>query len=150
MNKVEKRKGKRKMWIVILIVIGVIVAGLSGGLLADAPSRREIAKLTFSEGKFRDLHDGTYIGEFKGKKSHMRDAKVEVVIADGKISNITILKGALDKEGKPAELTHGLSMNDLFNKVITSQTLEVDVISGATLTSKAHLKAVENALEQAK
>ncbi|HHV58206.1 MAG TPA: FMN-binding protein, partial [Firmicutes bacterium] len=34
-------------------------------------------------------------------------------------------------------------------EVIKSQSLQVDVISGATLTSKAHLKAVENALEQA-
>jgi uncharacterized protein with FMN-binding domain len=37
----------------------------------------------------------------------------------------------------------------LFRHVIESQSLQVDVISGATLTSKAHLKALENALEQA-
>lgn len=44
----------------------------------------------------------------------------------------------------------GISIGDLFRHVIESQSLQVDVISGATLTSKAHLKALENALEQAK
>jgi uncharacterized protein with FMN-binding domain len=37
----------------------------------------------------------------------------------------------------------------LFDRVIEAQSLQVDAISGATLTSKAYLKAVENALEQA-
>ncbi|WP_368487958.1 FMN-binding protein [Clostridium sp. BJN0013] len=39
-------------------------------------------------------------------------------------------------------------MEDLFQKVIELQSLQVDIISGATLTSKAHLKALENALKQ--
>ena len=37
----------------------------------------------------------------------------------------------------------------LFSRVIDQQTLKADVISGATITSKMHLKAVENALGQA-
>ena len=34
--------------------------------------------------------------------------------------------------------------------VIERQTLQVDVISGATVTMKAYLKSIENALEKAK
>lgn len=64
-------------------------------------------------------------------------------------AKIIILKGALDSEGKPQKLKDGRGIDDLFNDVIESQTLNVDVISGATLTCKAHLKALENALEQA-
>ncbi|QAT63508.1 FMN-binding protein [Acidilutibacter cellobiosedens] len=37
----------------------------------------------------------------------------------------------------------------MFDNVVKSQTLQVDVINGATLTSKVHLKALENALKQA-
>ena len=37
----------------------------------------------------------------------------------------------------------------LYERVIEDQTLQVDTISGATLTSKAYLQAVENALLQA-
>lgn len=117
--------------------------------VADAPSRRETRELTFSDVKFKNLVDGTYIGEFKGEKSRLRDAKVEVTISGGEITDIAILKGAVDKEGKPAKLTGGRDIDDLFNTAIQAQTLQVDVVSGATLTSKAHLKALENALEQA-
>ncbi len=55
----------------------------------------------------------------------------------------------MDIEGKPAKLTGDKSISDLFENVIKSQTLQVDVISGATLTSKTHLKALENAIRQA-
>ncbi|WP_206172748.1 FMN-binding protein [Acidilutibacter cellobiosedens] len=55
----------------------------------------------------------------------------------------------MDKEGNSAELTGGLSIDDMFDNVVKSQTLQVDVINGATLTSKVHLKALENALKQA-
>lgn len=148
MSKPEKRKVK-KMATVVLIVIAVVGIGLLGGFLADAPSRQEAGKLSFSDVKFKNLIDGTYIGEFKGEKSHLRDASVEVMISGGEVADITILKGAVDKEGKPTELRAGRDIDDLFNDAIQSQTLQVDVISGATLTSKTHLKALENALEQA-
>lgn len=149
MSDTGKRKGKRKMWIIILIIVGVIAAGSLGGILADAPGRREIRELTFSAVDFKKLRNGTYVGECTGTRSHSRDAKVEVIISGGKISDIKILKGALDSKGKPAKLTGGRSIDDLFNNVVESQSLQVDVISGATLTSTAHLKALENALEQA-
>jgi uncharacterized protein with FMN-binding domain len=147
-NKAGKKK-KIKVWIVILIIVGVIAVILVGGLLVSAPGRREVKELTITDVDNKKLQDGTYRGEYTGKKDHFRDTQVEVMISNGKISGIKILKGALDKEGQPAKLTGGLTINDLFDRVIESQSLQVDVISGATLTSKAHLKAVENALEQA-
>jgi len=75
---------------------------------------------------------------------------VKVTISGGEISDIEILKGAVDKEGQPLKIKAGKSIEDLFNEVVESESLQVDVISGATLTSKTHLKALENALEQAK
>lgn len=149
MTKTGKGKVSRKMWIVILSIVVVIAVGALGGILADAPGRREIADISLLPLDFKSLRDGTYTGEYKGTKSHFRDTKVEVVVSEGKIIEAKILKGALDKEGKPSKLTGGHSIEDLFNNVIKSHTLQVDVISGATLTSKAHLKALENALEQA-
>lgn len=149
MSDSNKRKGKRKMWIVLLVIVVVLACGALGGIMADAPGRHEIADLSFLPVNFKNLHDGTFTGEYKGRKSHSRDTKVEVTIAGGEITNIKILKGALNKEGQPAKLTGGKSIEDLFGNVVKSQTLQVDVISGATLTSKAHLKALEDALEQA-
>lgn len=135
------------MWIIIIVAI-IGVAAL-GGIFADAPGRNEIKVLNFSDVKFKNLRDGTFIGEYKGAKSHFRDTKVEITVSKGEISDIKILKGALNKDGEPVKLTGGHSVDDLFNNAVQSQTLKVDVISGATVTSKAHLKALENALEQA-
>lgn len=149
MSKTTNRKGKRKMWIVMLIIAIVIVGGILGGILADASRRNEIRALSIMPVDFKSLQDGTYVGKYTGAKSHMSDTKVEVTISEGEISDIKVLKGALDKEGNPVKLTGGRSIDDLFNQVIEAETLQVDVISGATLTSKTHLKALENALKQA-
>ncbi len=149
MSNNAKRKGKNKMWIIIMAIIGVIALGVIIGISLSAPGRREVKELTISAVDFGKLRDGTYVGEYTGTKDHSRDTQVEVTITGGKISDIKILKGALDKEGKPAELTGGKNIEDLFDSVVKSKSLQVDVISGATLTSKAHLKALENALKQA-
>ena len=37
---------------------------------------------------------------------------------------------------------------ELFNKVIKTQDTNVDIISGATVPSKAYLKSIENALSK--
>ena len=145
----ERRKGKIRVCIVILVILGIVVVALGGGFLSDASGRRDVQELTINEVDFKRLRYGVYVGEYIGTKNHSRDTEVQVTLSESKISDIKILKGALDKEGKPAELTGGLSIGDLFDNVIKSQSLQVDVISGATLTSKTHLKALENALEQA-
>ncbi|KWX89223.1 FMN-binding protein [Paenibacillus riograndensis] len=144
-----RKKRKIKKWIVICIILGVIALVILGGILFSAPGRREVGRLTFGDIDFKKLHNGIYVGQFTGTKDHFRDTKVQVTIRGGQISDIQILKGAIDKQGKPLERKRGQSIADLFGHVIQSQSLQVDVISGATLTSKAHLKALENALKQA-
>jgi len=44
-----------------------------------------------------------------------------------------------------SSLTPDIS-DDLFKEIIKNQNIKIDVISGATATSKAYLKSVENAL----
>ncbi|HEX2958115.1 MAG TPA: FMN-binding protein [Chitinispirillaceae bacterium] len=137
------------MRIVILVIFGVLAVGGFIAMSIDAPGRKEIQQLSFSNGELPKLNDGTFIGEYTGTKSHLRDTKVEVRISGGEISDVKIVKGALDKEGKPLVMTKGKSIQTIFDDVQKKRTLQVDVISGATLTSKTHLKALENALEQA-
>ncbi|MDF2922302.1 MAG: FMN-binding domain protein [Paenibacillaceae bacterium] len=149
MGNAAGRKGKKKMWIGIAITAGIIAAVSAGGILFTEQGRREVRELKIAAMDFKKLRDGTYVGEYKGIKDHSRDTQIEATVSGGKLSGIKIKKGALDKTGNPAKLTGGLSIDDLFDKVIESQSLQVDVISGATLTSKAHLKGLENALEQA-
>ncbi len=142
-----KRKGKIKM--VVLIILGVLIAGMGAGIIFTGPGRQEAMNLTFSDAGFANLRDGTYVGEYKGQKDSMRNNKVQITVALGKVSEIKVLEGALAKHDKPVELRNGMTIDTLFGKVIQSQSLGVDVISGATITSKVHLKAVENALASA-
>lgn len=140
---------KGKIRLILLIIASTIVLSTTIALLADAPGRRELQILTIGNIDFTKLQDGTYIGEYNAAKGNFRNASVEVTISEGKITKINILEGALDSNGNPAELTKGKTIDDLFQKVRETKSLQVDAISGATLTSKAHLKALENALKQA-
>lgn len=137
-----------KVWLIVLILLGVGVLGTMIALLADTPERQELQMLTIGNVDFNKLQDGTYVGEYNGTKGNSRDVTVEVTIFGGEITDIKILKGALDSDGNPVEVTDGMTMDDLLQRVIRSKSLQVDAISGATLTSKAHLKALENALRK--
>ena len=72
-----------------------------------------------------------------------------MTIAGGEIDRIRILKGAVDEQGNPAEIAGEMTIETLFGRVLEARSLQVDAISSATLTSKAHLKTLENALLQA-
>jgi uncharacterized protein with FMN-binding domain len=67
--------------------------------------------------------------------------ETEVTITGGKVTGIKLISGVEKRDGD--------SMEMLYDRVIKDQTLKVDTISGATLTSKAFLQGVENALIQA-
>jgi uncharacterized protein with FMN-binding domain len=149
MKNAKQRKGKSKVWIALLVVLVVIVGGMGVAMLVFEPGRREALNQTISEVDFKDLHDGVYTGEYKGTKDSLRNVKVQVTVSSGAVSEIKVIGGALANEKQTAEVRKGQSINDLLDRVIKSQSLQVDVISGATISSRVHLKAVENALEQA-
>lgn len=82
------------------------------------------------------VKDGAYEGEQVGD---LVSAKVEVVVKDGAITEIKLLK---HRHGP----WHGA--NSIVGRVIAAQSLKVDVVSGATSSSKVILKAIEKALEK--
>lgn len=81
-----------------------------------------------------DISDGEYIGEYSVAPVHV---KVSVTIADHEITGITIL-----------EHDNGLgsAAESIVNDIVAAQSLETDAISGATVSSRCILKAVENAI----
>lgn len=70
-----------------------------------------------------------------------RANKVQITVSSGKVTDIKILE---HKENQKPEFT-----GELYGRVIKAQSLQVDTISGATITSRAYLKSVENALNKA-
>ena len=146
----NKPKCKRRIgWLIAFAVLLVIGGAGMMVVLADAPARNEIQALEIGQVDFNNLKDGVFTGKFEGMKGSSRNATVVVTIQDGEISDIRVTKGAVDESGAPVELTSGVTISDLFQRVLDSQSMQVDGISGATLTSKTHLKALESALLQA-
>jgi len=149
METTRKTKKKCRWWLIPTLLLIVLCAVGATAVLSDAPSRREISALSIGDVDFSNLKNGVYTGSFLGAEGNLRDTTVEVEIANGSVSNIRILKGAVDETGAPQEIGKGKTAYDLFDAVLRQKTMQVDVISGATLTSKTHLKALENALLQA-
>lgn len=137
-----KRKGIVRMIIIIPVILLIVVAlGLGGAAMLHSRERREGKNLPIAAIDFRKLNDGTYIGEYEGGMKKWRANKVQVTVFSGKVTAIKILE---HKENQKPEFT-----DKLYNRVIKAQSLQVDTISGATITSKAYLKSVENALIKA-
>lgn len=83
------------------------------------------------------VQDGTFQGDFSyGGFTY----EVSVTVKDHRIETIDILKNRDTKHARQAE--------GVIPKVISAQTVNVDVVTGATTTSKALLKAIENALKK--
>lgn len=83
------------------------------------------------------VSDGTYIGVCQNK---ILFAVVSVAIQDHEITGIEVV------EHKAAYLEQA---EQIAGAVCAKQSLEVDAITGATLTRDTMLKAIENALEGA-
>lgn len=90
-------------------------------------------------GKF-PYEDGEYIGKAKGFGGNIT---VAVVIKQEAIEKIRIIQNEADNEpyfGKA---------KTVLNSILSSQNVEVDVVSGATYSSKGIINAVKNALKTA-
>jgi uncharacterized protein with FMN-binding domain len=81
--------------------------------------------------------DGTYLGDFTyGGFTY----QVSVAVASHQIRDIAVVKNRTTSPAKKAE--------EAMKRVMEQQRNDVDAVSGATTTSKALLKAVENALNK--
>ena len=136
-------------WLWVVIPLGVIVVGMGAAFLWAMPGWNEARGLTFADLDFTKISDGTYVGEYVGTKDSLRNCKVEVTVEGGRVQGVKILGGALCNAEQKTLGTSGLTIGTLFQRVIDEQSLQVDVVSGASLTSKVHLKAIENALASA-
>ena len=83
------------------------------------------------------LKDGVYKGTYNGGRW---SNEVNVTLKDKKITQIDIVKNVVFEKTEVSR--------ELINKVIKKQDTNVDVIGGASVTSKAYLKSIENALSK--
>ncbi|NBC30920.1 MAG: FMN-binding protein [Spirochaetes bacterium] len=83
------------------------------------------------------IEDGTYAGGYDGGFTVV---DLTVTVSDGAMEEIELLRHD-NGRGEPAEA--------IIDDVLREQSLEVDTISGATISSKVILKSVERALTEA-
>jgi uncharacterized protein with FMN-binding domain len=127
-------------WVIAIGAV-VVVAGAAGafGWSKLMKEHKEARSVPLKAMDFSKLKDGTYRGGYEGGMYKWRANECDVTVANGKVTGIK-LAGSKDPSGERAQ--HQV----LYDRVIQAQSLQVDTISGSTLTSKAYLKAVEDAL----
>lgn len=86
------------------------------------------------------LTAGTYSQTVHG---HHSDVVVEVVLGESSIDGVTIIE-----EGETFNLADG-ALAGIPEQIVAAQTTNVDVVTGATYTSRAIMTAVENAITEA-
>ncbi|RDU25032.1 FMN-binding protein [Anaerosacchariphilus polymeriproducens] len=129
-------------WSIAIVFIAVLGIGGTIGWSKVSREHIEAKSLPLDGVDFNKLSDGTYIGEYEGGMYKWRTNKVQVTVASGKVTDIKLISSKELSENNTYHI-------DLYNRVLEEQTLKVDTISGATLTSKAYLQGIENALKQA-
>jgi len=128
---------KKKRVIVVVIIIIIIIIGGSlafNGLMAHF--EKNLEQITVSNVNLSKVEDGIFYGSYK---AFPVAAKVKVTVGNHKIIKIDIVEHK-NGQGSAAEV--------ITDKVIEAQTLEIDVVSGATYSSNVILKAIENALNK--
>jgi uncharacterized protein with FMN-binding domain len=119
----------------LCIFIFTALVGLTACMPADIKTTRDMSIESIDISKVKD---GVYQGSYSYAGS---DFLVEVTVKDHAIEDVKILEAFT---GTP----YSRKAQAIIDTVVAYQSVEVDVITGATTTSKAYLKCIENALRK--
>jgi uncharacterized protein with FMN-binding domain len=119
-----------------LLIVGIVIAALLGitaiGAFSGMSAVREMA---VNPVDLSEIADGLYPGSFrKGRFSY----SVEATVKDHRIQAVK------STGGKQAQ---GTVVRQILARIVEEQSVKVDTVSGASLTTKAVSKAIENALK---
>lgn len=130
---------KTRTKILIVIALLLLLTGIGAKLLLDSFGRdlEALADIPIADLSLADAADGTYEGSYS---AFPVSAKVEVTLADHRITEIDLTEHRTG-QGQDAEV--------LPDAVVAAQSLDVDIVSGATYSSVVILKAIEDALVSA-
>lgn len=123
---------KKKILIILLCTILFVLIGASLYLKRLV---NDVNSITVSNLNMANITDGIYVGKYSITPVYV---EVEVSVTEHKITNIKIIEHENGLGGKAEKIV---------DDVISRQSLEVDAVSGATVSSKCIIKAIENALQ---
>lgn len=119
---------------VLIILLVIIVIGFLGFKLAANKLISDAKALTIEEIDLSNVKDGEYTGNYK---IFPVKVSVKTTVLNGKITQIELLEH-FNGKGAPAE--------KITDYIIEKQSLQIDAVSGATVSSIAIKKAVEDSL----
>lgn len=129
---------KKKLVIILVIIITLVSIGvlvISQILKLVNQQMEDLVETTIVDVDLSTLNDGTYIGEVKTIPIHVI---VEVEIVNHQIIEIRIIEHR-SGQGESGEM--------IINDILLNQSLNVDIITGATYSSKAIMIAISEALK---
>ena len=127
----------KKTAIAIAIFLGIIALVSTAMVLVLMRGMKDVLQEEIAEIDISTIEDGVYVGRYE----HYRwTSKVEVVIASGQIVSISLI----EDHQIPNDITSAI----LFQRVIDANALDVDMVTGGTVSSIAYLKAIEDALSE--
>ncbi len=126
----------KSFWKVLLFLVIIIILLAGGGLFYLSRGLDSGSRVPINEVDLSALTDGTYTGTYEGGRW---TNTVKVTIKDQRITAIEIVDDLLFSQPEVAD--------KILARVKDEQKVNVDVISEATVSSKAYLKAIELALE---
>lgn len=131
-----KKKTIMILSIIAVVVLGVFFAGRT--IIVNMNNELDALRdLPIEGADLSQISDGVYTGSYEALPISV---EVEVTVTGHQITAINLVKHS-NGQGQDAEV--------LPAKVVESQSLDVDTISGATYSSIVILKAIENALANA-
>ena len=128
-----KRWVKIIVGIIILIII-MSVAFLTNYIVSVKKYQNAVENITYSHSNALDIADGSYIGEYDVRFIY---AKVKVTVENHRITDIALLE---HRNGR------GRTAERIVKEIVAQQKIDVDIIAGATNSSRVIKKAVDNAL----
>ena len=130
-------KSRRRIVLAAVIVLIAIITAVFGAKSYIEASLVKLTETSIPDVDLSKIADGVYKGSHK---VFPVEAEVRVTIENHKIIGIELVKH-FNGQGTAAEV--------IPDRVTEAQSLKVDIVSGATYSSKVILKAIENALQSA-
>jgi len=126
----------KKTGIIFIVVAFFIMVFTGCGKMMNKIEETRVMEI--KDVDLASVADGTYKGSHPvGPMKYV----VDVTVSDHKIASIDIVEAFSGNE-------YSRKGQAILDSVIANKSLEIDVITGATVTSKAYLAAIEDALRK--
>ncbi len=128
---------RRIVWAISLFAV-LVIGGSLGMLRYLTYAMDTVQNETLTLIELETIENGTYRGHYVNQRFSVT---VDVTVHEGALQKVTLVRDVRFKDETVAAI--------LFERMQRDNRHDVDVVSGATLTSIAYQKAIENALKGA-